>query len=84
MKYTCRCTPTQEYPHIVKSYPRKTWFYSFKNLYKSTPYYQKNFILGSLTKRLGPAKSCDNHPIPYKRFLLRVGSLCVEFGKIVY
>jgi len=68
MKYKCFCVPKQEYPHVFKS--PKIRFYWFKFFY--------------IVENLEPAMSCDNHPIPLKRFSLVVRNYKLSFGKIIY
>lgn len=77
MKYECTCTPMQVLPHMVRSpevHPR----------YLSLLVSKKRIILASLYKYLTPAKSCDNHPVPIKRWRLKTLGLDINFGKIIY
>lgn len=74
MEYTCKCTPKQNIPHIIRSASAKPYFFSI-------PYRKgKRLLLFTLWKHLSPAKSCDNHPVPLKKW--EIGRF--EFGKIVY
>lgn len=68
MNYTCKCTPTQEYPHIVKSAHIKHFW--------DLPL--------SISRRLHPATSCDNHPVPQKEWSFKIFGRYYEIGKIIY
>lgn len=72
--YICNCTPTQAYPHIVKTpHVNNYWKYSWLRWFGI-----------SLQRRLHPAKSCDNHPVPVHKWCLRLWNTYYEFGEIIY
>lgn len=80
MEYICNCTPTQGYPHLVRTPSIKRIGITLPNPLDKN----KRFLLGSIITNLSPGKSCDNHPIPFKNYELNIGKLCIKFGKIVY
>ena len=69
MKYECKCIPKHSLPHIVKTSAIKG--HSFLGIW--------------LFEHLSCAKSCDNHPVPLKRFEIWIkGRTLLIFGKIIH
>ncbi len=85
--YKCNCTPKQKYPHIVKTPSSKTTHFKILGI-----------NIGSLTRNITPAMSCDDKPVPKKKWSLTLGGyhwkpgyplkdwriFTIEFGKIIY
>ncbi len=76
MKYECNCIPEQEYPHLTRTSHTKSRFITI-------PCFGKRIIIAHLSENLSPAKSCDGHPIPLKRWEL-IKPFKIRFGKIIY
>lgn len=79
--YRCSCIPRQSIPHIVHSPAVEPYHLSVPITFG---FPRRRLVIASLYKTLTPGLSCDNHPIPLRKWTLRIGTLTFDFGKIIY